>query len=135
MTSAPTPPPVPAPATDPWKGFRGIMAAVLILQAIVVGLTFPVVAKLTSAGITWSSGLYLSLVCLWLILLSGMQRRPQALAMNLASQLLVIGGGFFQWSIAAVGVVFACVWLYIVYLRRDVQRREEQGRLPSQRTA
>jgi len=139
MTSEPTSaqqqPGVPEPGTDPWKGFRGIMAAVLILEAIVVGLTFPVVAKLTSTGVTWLSGVYLTVVCLWLVVLSGMQRRPRALALNLVSQLLVIGGGFFHWSIAAVGVVFGCVWLYIVYLRRDVQRRQEQGRLPSQQQA
>lgn len=123
---------IPAPTTDPWKGFRGIMAAVLILEAIVVGLTFPVVAKLTDSGVTWASGLYLTVVCLLLIALSGMQRRPGALGMNLAAQVLVIAGGLIHWSIAAVGIVFAVVWLYLVYLRRDVQRRIETGRLPSQ---
>lgn len=121
------------PATDPWKGFRGIMAAVLILEAIVVGLTFPVVAKLTQHGVTWASGLYLGVVCLLLILLSGMQRRPHALAINLAMQVPVILGGLFQVSIAVVGVVFLCVWIYIVYIKRDVERRIERGQLPGQR--
>ncbi|MFC0315096.1 DUF4233 domain-containing protein [Gordonia phosphorivorans] len=120
-----------APPTDPWKGFRGIMAAVLILEAIVVGLTFPVVATL-GGGVSWASGLYLGLVCLLLVVLSGMQRRPYALPVNLAMQVLVILGGLFHWSIAVVGVVFTCVWIYIVYVKRDVERRIERGQLPGQ---
>jgi hypothetical protein len=31
------------PAPDPWRGFRGVMAATLILEAIVVLLAIPVV--------------------------------------------------------------------------------------------
>ncbi|MCK0440292.1 DUF4233 domain-containing protein [Gordonia alkaliphila] len=119
------------PVTDPWKGFRGIMAAVLILEAIVVGLTFPVVGTL-AGGVSWNSGLYLGFVCLILVVLSGMQRRPYALQMNLAVQALVICGGLFHWSIAVVGVVFSCVWAYIVYIKRDVQQRIEHGKLPGQ---
>lgn len=120
-----------APLTDPWKGFRGIMAAVLILEAIVVGLTFPVVATLGD-GVTMTSGVYLGVVCLLLIVLSGMQRRPYALAINFAMQALVIIGGLFHWSIAVVGVVFLCVWIYIAYIKRDVERRIERGQLPGQ---
>ena len=32
-------------APDPWKSFRGIMAGTLILEAIVVLLALPVVAR------------------------------------------------------------------------------------------
>lgn len=120
-----------APLTDPWKGFRGIMAAVLILEAIVVGLTFPVVATL-GGGVTMVPGIYLGVVCLLLIVLSGMQRRPYALQINFAMQALVILGGLFHWSIAVVGAVFLCVWIYIAYIRRDVERRIERGQLPGQ---
>lgn len=120
------------PQADPWKGFRGIMSAVLILEAIVIGLTFPVVAALTDRGVTWFSGLYLGLVCLVLILLCGVQRRPQALTWNLAMQVPVLLGGFIHVSIAVVGVIFLCVWIYIAYIKRDVERRIERGQLPGQ---
>lgn len=120
-----------APVTDPWKGFRGINSAVLILEAIVVGLTFPVVATL-AGGVTLTSGVYLGVVCLVLILLCGLQSRPWALSANLGMQAVVIGGGLFHWSIAVVGVVFLCVWIYILYLKRDVQRRIDLGLLPGQ---
>lgn len=121
------------PATDPWKGFRGVMAGTLILEVIVVALAFPVVAKLTDTGVTWASGLYLGVIVLVLILLSGRQGAPRALETNLVMQAFVIGGGFFHWSIAVVGVIFLCVWVYIAYIKRDVAKRMAQGRLPGQR--
>lgn len=127
MTQQFTPPP-----TDPWKGFRGVMAGTLILEVIVVALAFPVVAKLTPNGVTWTSGLYLGIVTLVLLLLSGRQGKPHALEINLVMQLFVLGGGFIHWSIAVVGAVFACVWIYIAYIKHDVAKRIEQGRLPGQ---
>ncbi|WP_375002139.1 DUF4233 domain-containing protein [Gordonia sp. PS3] len=119
------------PAADPWKGFRGVMAGTLILELIVVALAFPVVAKL-AGGVTWASGLYLGIVTLILLLLSGRQGRPRALEVNLVMQVFVIAGGFFHWSIAIVGVIFLIVWIYIAYIKRDVEKRIEQGRLPGQ---
>ena len=54
------------PTNDPWKGLRGVMSGLLILQAIVVGLAFPVVGKigggLTAASITYLSALIVALV-------------------------------------------------------------------------
>lgn len=120
-----------APPNDPWKGFHGINSAVLILEAIVVGLTFPVVATL-AGGVTLISGVYLGVLCLLLIALCGVQSRPWALSANLGMQAVVIFGGVFHWSIAVVGIVFLCVWIYIVYLKRDVQRRIDHGLLPGQ---
>lgn len=120
-----------APATDPWKGFRGINSAVLILEAIVIGLTFPVVATL-GGGVTATAGVYLGVTCLLLIALCGVQSKPWVLGANLGMQAVVIGAGAFHWSIAVVGAVFLCVWIYIVYLKRDVQRRIDRGMLPGQ---
>ncbi|MGB6245227.1 MULTISPECIES: DUF4233 domain-containing protein [Gordonia] len=131
MTENSTHPQFTPPPTDPWKGFRGVMAGTLILEVIVVALAFPVVAKL-AGGVTWVSGLYLGAVTLILLLLSGRQGKPHALEINLVMQVFVIAGGVFHWSIAVVGAVFACVWIYIAYIKRDVAKRIEQGRLPGQ---
>ncbi|GAA4661182.1 DUF4233 domain-containing protein [Gordonia humi] len=119
------------PATDPWKGFRGVMAGTLILEVIIVLLALPIVAKL-GGGLGWGSGLFLGLLTLAFILLSGMCARPWALPTILGLQVVLIIGGLFHWSIAVVGVIFLCVWLYIAYIRRDVARRIERGLLPSQ---
>lgn len=131
MTSA-VPPGVNPPATDPWKGFRGVMAGTLILEVIVVLLAFPIVAKIGD-GVTIGSGLFLGIMTLALIVLSGMCARPWALPVILALQVVLIVGGVYHWSLSVIGVIFLCVWLYIAYIRRDVARRIERGLLPSQR--
>ncbi|AZZ81883.1 MULTISPECIES: DUF4233 domain-containing protein [Gordonia] len=119
------------PANDPWKGLRGVMAGTMILEVIVVILAFPIVWRL-GGGLTWVSGGYLILLVLAMIVAAGMQGRPYALKLDLALQVAVIAGGVFHWSIAAVGVVFGSVWLYIVYIKRDVEKRVEMGMLPGQ---
>ncbi|WP_431818659.1 DUF4233 domain-containing protein [Gordonia jacobaea] len=119
------------PTNDPWKGLRGVMAGTMVLEVIVMILTFPIVARVGN-GLTWVSGTYLGVVTLLMVLAVGMQKRPQALNINLALQVLVIIGGVFHWSIAVIGVIFGCVWLYIRYIKGDVQRRIDRGLLYGQ---
>lgn len=122
MTTAPS---------DPWKSFRGVMAGTLILEAIVVLLALPVVAKI-GTGLTLTSGGYLIGLTLVMILLAGVQGRPWAIWANVGLQLVVIAGFAVHWSIGAVGVIFLVVWLFIVYLRAEVLRRQKRGLLPGQ---
>lgn len=119
------------PTNDPWKGLRGVMAGTLILEVIVMILTFPIVARI-AGGLTWVSGIYLAAVTVALILAAGMQGRRHALTLDLALQFAVIAGGVFHWSIAVVGLLFMCVWIYIRYVKVDVERRIERGLLPGQ---
>ncbi|MEE4022669.1 DUF4233 domain-containing protein [Gordonia sp. PKS22-38] len=119
------------PTTDPWKGLRGVMAGTLILEVIVIGLAFPIVANL-GPGITWLTGGYLGLVVVAFIAAAGMQGRPYALRLDLGLQAVVIAGGFLHWSVAVVGVIFLCVWVYIAYIKRDVEQRMAKGMLAGQ---
>ncbi|MGZ8180016.1 DUF4233 domain-containing protein [Williamsia sp. SKLECPSW1] len=119
------------PATDPWRGLRGVMAGTLILEAIVVLLALPIVAKV-GGGLTAASTTFLVVVTVAMILGSGLQGRRWALYYDLLLQVVLIAGVVFHWSIGAVGVVFGLVWIYIAYIRRDVARRMAQGRLPGQ---
>ena len=120
------------PTKDPWKALRGVMAGVLILEAIVVLLGLPVVWKL-SGGLTWISGGYLGLLTVLMILGAGLQRRSWALAYNLALQVAFIAAWFAHPAIGWLGIIFAGVWGYILFLRRDVKLRIQQGLLPGQR--
>lgn len=124
---------VPPPATDPWKGLRGVMAGTLILEAIVVLLALPVVAGV-GGGVSWLSGSYLVILALVMILGAGLQRRPWAVQFNLGLQVLVLAGAFIHISIGVIGVLFIAVWAFILILRSDVQRRMDHGLLPSQRS-
>jgi hypothetical protein len=116
---------------DPWRSFRGVMAGTLILEAIVVLLALPVVA-VADGGLTPLTGGYLIGLAVVLVLLAGVQRRSWAIWVNLAIQLVVIAGVVVHGAIGFIGVIFAAVWLLIVYLRAEVLRREKRGLLPGQ---
>ena len=58
------------PASDPWKSFRGVMAATLILEIIVVLLALPVVASVGGGLRPASTGYLLGFAGL-LVLLAG----------------------------------------------------------------
>lgn len=116
---------------DPWKSFRGVMAGTLILEAIVVLLALPVVAT-SGQGLTPLSGGYLVALAVVLILMCGLQGRSWAIWANLGLQLVLIAGVFIHGAIGFIGVVFAVVWLLVLYLRAEVKRRQDRGLLPGQ---
>jgi hypothetical protein len=120
----------PAPP-DPWKSFRGVMAGTLILEAIVVLLALPVVSK-AGGGLTAVTGTYLIGLAVVLVLLAGLQGRPWAIWVNLGIQLVLIAGWAVSGAVGFIGLVFAAVWLLILYLRSEVKRREDRGLLPGQ---
>ncbi|MCV6983057.1 DUF4233 domain-containing protein [Mycolicibacterium pulveris] len=107
------------------------MAGTLILEAIVVLLALPVVARI-GGGLTAASGGYLVGLAVLLVLLCGLQGRSWAIWLNLAVQLVFIAGVVVHVAIGLIGVVFLVVWLVIAYLRGEVLRRQKRGLLPGQ---
>ncbi|KAA0022934.1 DUF4233 domain-containing protein [Antrihabitans cavernicola] len=120
------------PAKDPWKGFRGVCAGTLVLEAIVVLLALPVVATV-GGGITWVSGTYIVALAVLMILGAGLQGRSWAIPFDVALQVAMIVGWVFHPAIGSLGILFSAVWAYIIYLRRDITDRLRQGLLPGQR--
>ena len=120
-------------APDPWKSFRGVMAGTLILELIVVLLALPVVATV-GGGLTGLSTAYLIGFAVLLVLMAGIQGRPWAIWANLGVQVVLIAGWVIYPGIGVVGILFAAVWLLIVYLRAEVLRRQKRGLLPGQQT-
>lgn len=116
---------------DPWKGFRGVMAGTLILEAIVVLLALPVVS-VWRGGLTMLSGGFLVGFAILLVVLAGMQGRSWALPVNLGLQVVLIAGWVVHPLVGVVGIIFAAVWGLIAYLRSEVKRRQERGLLPGQ---
>ncbi|MEC3915386.1 DUF4233 domain-containing protein [Nocardia sp. CDC160] len=131
-TEGPATPDVPPPATDPWKGLRGVMAGTLVLEAITVLLALPVISAV-GGGLRWWSVLYVVGLAVIMFLGAGLQRRPWAIPFNLALQVALLLGGFIHLSILVIGVVFVAVWIFVLFLRADVKKRMEAGTLPSQR--
>jgi hypothetical protein len=118
---------------DPWRSFRGVMAGILILEAIVVLLALPVVAR-AGGGLTPLSGGYLVGLAVVLVLLAGVQGRRWAIWVNLTIQVVLIAGWAVHGAVGFIGVIFAAVWLLIVYLRAEVLRRQNRGLLPGQQS-
>lgn len=122
-----------APTGDPWRSFRGIMAGIHILEAIVVLLALPVVSA-GKNGLTVAAGSFLIGMAVVLILLSGMQGRPGIIWVNLGIQAVFIAGALIHGGIGFIGVIFAGVWALMIYLRAEVKRRQDRGQLPYQQS-
>jgi hypothetical protein len=123
-------------APDPMKGIRGVFAATLVLEAIVVWLALLVLPKFgdgaTPLGIAAIAGVGLAAVAVAMVVASGLQRRPWGLGLALALQVAVLLCGFLVPALVAVGIVFVLVWAGLLLLRRDVALRMARGELPSQ---
>jgi hypothetical protein len=120
-------------APDPWRSFRGVMAGTLILEAIVVLLAIPVVV-VSDKGLTLLTGTYLIGFAVVLALLAGLQGRSWAIWVNLGVQAVLIAGWAIHGAVGFIGLVFAGVWLLILYLRNEVLRRQKRGLLPGQQS-
>jgi hypothetical protein len=119
---------------DPTKGLRGVFAALLVLEAIVVGLALLVLPKFGS-GATPLGVALIGGVAVAMIVASGLQRRSWGLGLALALQVAAVACGLLVPALGIMGLVFAAVWGGILLMRRDVLRRMERGELPAQRAA
>lgn len=120
-----------ADGARPTRGLRGVYAALLVLEAIVVGLALLVLPKFgvgaTPLGVGLIGGLAVAMV-----VASGLQRRPWGLGLALALQVVTIACGLLVPALAVVGVIFAAVWAGILLMARDVRGRYARGELPAQ---
>jgi hypothetical protein len=120
-----------APAPDPMKGVRGVFAATLVLEAIVVALALLVLPKFGEGATPFGVTVIASLAVL-MIVAAGLQRRPWGLGLALGLQVAVIACGLLVPALGVMGVVFALVWGGLLLLRRDLAQKMARGELPSQ---
>lgn len=118
-------------APDPMKGLRGVFAATLVLESIVVGLALLVLPKFGD-GATPAGVAVIAALAAAMIVTAGLQRRPWGLGLAVGLQLAMIACGLLVPALGVMGVVFALVWGGLLLLRRDVAGRMERGELPSQ---
>ena len=100
---------------------RGMCAAVLALEGVVVGLSTPVMATLTdvSLGTALGVGLGLAAACL---LLAGMLRAEWAYVAGWVLQAAAIGLGFLVPAMFVLGGLFALLWATADVLGRKIER-------------
>ena len=102
---------------------RGMCAAVLALEGIVIGLSTPVMATLgeVSLGAALGVGLGVAAACL---VLAGMLRAEWAYLAGWVVQAVAIGLGFVVPAMFFLGVIFAALWAtaYLLGLRIERER-------------
>ncbi|MEU6262009.1 DUF4233 domain-containing protein [Saccharopolyspora shandongensis] len=124
-------PEAPPGVRDPWKGLRGIMAGTLVLEFIAFMLALPVVWKLGS-GVSSIGFTIVAVLSVLMLAAAFVQRRPWGLGVALALQVAMVLCFFVHPAVGIMGVVFAAVWAYMLYLRHDVARRMREGQLYDQ---
>lgn len=129
----PSPEPAPearaAPAVAPRSGLRnptaavrGVGAAALGTEALVMLLGVAPLAKLGGAGSAAAIGLLLGLAVAALAL-AGMLRRGWAWWAGSGVPVALLAGGWLHWSLGLLGVLFGLLWAYILHVRRSVLGR------------
>lgn len=100
---------------------RGMCAAVLCLEAVVLGLTTPVMIAIADVptGTALAVGLGLAVACL---LLAGMLRSEWAYGAGYVIQAAAIGLGFVIPMMFFLGAVFAALWIGSDRLGRKIER-------------
>ena len=99
---------------------RGMCAAMLSLEAVILALAVPVMISVedVSKPLALASGLGLALLC---VLTAGALRRPQAYLMGHAIQVGAIALGFLIPIMFFVGAMFAALWLTAYFLGRRIE--------------
>jgi hypothetical protein len=121
-------------APDPLKSFRGVVAAALGLEGIVVLLALPLVAKLGEGLATWQ-GILVGGLALALFLTIGAAGRPWGSWLALGLQVVMIACWFAVTALGVLGLIFGVVWGLLLWFRREVARRLAEGRLPDPSTS
>lgn len=107
---------------NPAAAVRGVAAGALAIEALVLLLAIvPLhVLDVRMPGLATGVVVGLAVICL---LLAGALRRRWAWRAAGGVQVLLIACGYFHPALAAAGVVFAAVWLYVLSVRRSVLGR------------
>jgi hypothetical protein len=100
---------------------RGMCAAVLSLEAVTLGLTTPVMIKVSDVDTPIALGVGLGLAALCL-LIAGMLRSEWAYALGWLVQLGAIGLGFVIGLMFFLGTLFALLWATAYLLGRKIER-------------
>lgn len=107
---------------------RSMCAAMLILQAVVLGLTTPVMISVSGVDVSTALwvGIGLTIAC---IVTAGMLRRPWAYLVGWVIQVASFGLGFVIPMMFLLGAIFASLWAGAYFLGRkiDIEKAERAG--------
>jgi hypothetical protein len=100
---------------------RRLCSAILLLEAIVVGLSTPVLISVQAVDKGWALGLGLGLAALCVVT-AGLLRHRWALALGWAVQVAEIALGFLVTAMFVLGAIFLALWVTGVRLGATIER-------------
>lgn len=109
----------PSPAE---RGLRGVMSAILVLEAVMLLLALTVLHHGGSTGSGWKLAVVAGLAVTHCLLPALLRRSWSVLAILLV-QGLVIACWALHPAIGITGIVFALAWGFTLYMRREFARR------------
>jgi hypothetical protein len=108
---------------DPRKAFRGPASACLSLQAMILPFALFVMDRV-EGGLTTVKVVWVVALVVGMIVAIAFFSRPWGLPLALALQVATVLGWVVSPSLGALGVVFALVWALMLWMRREVVRRQ-----------
>jgi hypothetical protein len=104
---------------------RSMCAAMLVLQAVVLGLTTPVMISVAGVGVATALwiGLGLTVAC---VVTSGMLRRRWAFVVGWAIQAASIALGLIIPMMFLLGAIFGALWAGAYFLGQKVDREKAE---------
>jgi Protein of unknown function (DUF4233) len=103
---------------DP-SAVRGLGAAALAIEALVLLLGIAPLARLGGANRGPAIGVVIVLAVLCVVL-AGLLRRSWAWSAAAIVPVALLVGGWLHWSLAVLGVIFGLLWSYVLHVRRSV---------------
>jgi len=105
---------------------RGMCAAILSLEAVVLGLTTPVMINL--AHVRWQTAVWIGLgLCVACLLLAGLLRWEAAYLVGWLIQVAAIALGFVVPMMFVLGGIFALLWGTAYFLGRKIERERAEA--------
>jgi hypothetical protein len=98
---------------------RSVLAAILVFEAIVVGLAVPVATSLGGMSLA-TAGIVAAVVAVACLATAGLLRHPFGRIVGSVLQFVVFGLGFVVPVMFALGVVFGGLWLWAIVLDRRI---------------
>ena len=101
------------------RATRGVLSALLCLEAIVVLLVPRAIAQ-TSTGLDATKTVLLIGLAIVLVVAAGLLRLPWGIGLGSALQLAVLGTSVLEHAMIIVGVMFIGLWWWVLTMRRDL---------------
>ncbi|HJC86054.1 MAG TPA: DUF4233 domain-containing protein [Candidatus Corynebacterium faecigallinarum] len=118
---------------DPFKGLKGMMAGIMLMEAITVLLVLTVIGVIDEGSYATPLNMgYVGGLGVLMVIASFLQFKPWADKMNIGLQVLALIGGFVHPTMFFVAILFILAWWYTYHLRANVKSRMDKGLLPAQ---